>query len=116
MSPARRLRRAFIHVSFVISLLAFFLVGGSILLDQWIAGQASARFILGTAILTAGACVGLFAVTAAIGLAASMLLRDDALGDKRDPEARLPRATSALRGNAPPHGAAHESAQPLSLM
>jgi hypothetical protein len=65
---AAGIRRAFMRGSFVISLLVFFVVGGSILLDQWIAGYANARFILGTAILAAGASLGLFAIGSAIGL------------------------------------------------
>ena len=68
LSPARRARRALMRFSLLISVLAFFVVGGTVLLDQWIMGHASAGFILGTAILIAGICVGLFAIIAAIGL------------------------------------------------
>jgi hypothetical protein len=84
---AARVRRAFMRGSFVISLLVFCVVGGSILLDQWIAGHANARFILGTAILAAGASLGLFATGAAIGLVISTMLRDETFGrsDEADP-------------------------------
>jgi len=56
---------------------AFFLLASTVLLDQWIIGRASAGFILGTAILIAGLCTGLFAIIAAIGLAISAPLRDE---------------------------------------
>jgi hypothetical protein len=68
-SPASRARRALMRFSLLISALAFFVVEGNVLLDQWIIGHVSAWFILGTAVLIAGGCVGLFAIMAAIGLA-----------------------------------------------
>jgi hypothetical protein len=80
LSPARRVRRAFLRVGILISALAFFLVGGTTLFDQWIAGHASARFMLGTAFLSAGACVGLFGLVAAVGAVVSWLFTDEAPG------------------------------------
>jgi len=77
LPPARLARRICIRLSAVISVLAFFLLASTVLLDQWIIGRASAGFILGTAILIAGLCTGLFAVIAAIGLAISAPLRDE---------------------------------------
>src|SRR5262245_4491855 len=77
LPPARQARRVFIRLSAAISVLAFFVLGSTILLDQWIIGRASAGFILGTAILIAGLCTGLFAVIAAIGLMISVPLRDE---------------------------------------
>ena len=66
-------------------------MGATVLLDQWIIGHASAGFILGTAILIAGGCVGIFAIIAAIGLAVSILLRDEPAGGQtpRDAPPRL---------------------------
>jgi len=77
MSPADRVRRVFFGLSAFISVLAFILIGGTMLCDQWIAGYASAGFILGTALLNAGACLGLFAVIAAIGSAVSIVFSDE---------------------------------------
>jgi hypothetical protein len=48
-------------------------LGCTVLIDQWIAGRVSATFMLGTALVLAGLCTGLFAVVAAMGLALSML-------------------------------------------
>ena len=77
LPPARQARRIFLRLSALVALLAFFLLGSTVLLDQWIIGRASAAFILGTALLIAGLCTGLFAVIAAIGLMISVPLRDD---------------------------------------
>jgi hypothetical protein len=48
-------------------------LGCTVLIDQWIAGRVSATFMLGTALVLAGLCTGLFAVVAAMGLALSMI-------------------------------------------
>jgi len=77
LPPARQARRIFIRLSATISFVAFLLLASTVLLDQWIIGRASAGFILGTAILIAGLCTGLFAIIAAIGLAISAPLRDE---------------------------------------
>jgi hypothetical protein len=69
---ARYLSRAFMRISFLISLIVFVVFGGTMLIDQWIAGNASAIFILGTALLSAGVCLGLFAILAGIGTAISI--------------------------------------------
>jgi hypothetical protein len=63
----------------VIAVLAFLVVGGDVLLDQWITGYASAVFIVGTAALIAGICIGLFAIIGALGLAIAAALRDKAV-------------------------------------
>ena len=44
VSPARRARRAFMQLSAAVSIAVFLLLGSTVLLDQWIIGQASARF------------------------------------------------------------------------
>jgi hypothetical protein len=71
--PAIRLLRQSMRLGFLTSLTAFFVLGCTVLIDQWIAGQVSAIFMLGTALLLAGLCTGLFAAVAAMGLALSML-------------------------------------------
>jgi hypothetical protein len=101
MSPARRVRRASMQVSVLISVLAFLVVGGTVLLDQWIAGYASGRFILGTAILSAGACIGLFAIVAGIGSAISIALADETVADTPSQDATPTRPDVALAGEAP---------------
>lgn len=73
-----RVSRTFVRLSFVISIFAFLLIEGTIFLDQWIAGHATTRFILGTALLNAGACTGLFALISAIGLAISIVVGNEA--------------------------------------
>jgi len=97
VSPAQRTRRAFLQLSILVSVVAFFTMGTTVLLDQWIIGHASARFILGTALLIAGGCVGLFAIIAAIGLAVSIMLRDEPAGRRppRDVPPRLQHDTLA---------------------
>jgi hypothetical protein len=81
LSPARRARRAFMQLSAAVSIAVFLLLGSTVLLDQWIIGQASARFMIGTAMLIVGFCIGLFAIIAAIGLLVSAPLRDDPQDD-----------------------------------
>jgi hypothetical protein len=105
MSPARRVRRASMQVSVLISVLTFLVVGGTILLDQWIAGYASGRFILGTAILSAGACVGLFAIVAGIGSAISIALAEETRTDTPSHEATPVPTEPALSGDAASNGA-----------
>ena len=77
LPPARQARRILVRLSALIAILAFFVLGSTVLLDQWIIGRASAGFILGTALLIAGMCTGLFAVIAGIGLMLSVPLRDE---------------------------------------
>jgi hypothetical protein len=69
LPPARRARRALLRFGALASAFAFVVVGGTVLIDQWIFGHAGAAFIIGTAVLIAGGCLGLFAIIAAIGLA-----------------------------------------------
>jgi hypothetical protein len=52
------------------------LVEGYALQDQWEIGHASLMFMLGTALLSAGICIGLFTLIAAIGLVASVFFSD----------------------------------------
>jgi hypothetical protein len=77
--PTDRTRRAFMRLAILISVAAFLILASDVLLDQWISGYASAEFILGTAALIAGICIGLFAIVAALGL-----VIDAALSGKAD--------------------------------
>jgi len=80
-SPARRLRSGSIRLGLWVSAIAFLLIEGYALQDQWEIGHASTMFTLGTALLGAGICIGLFTVIAAIGLAASVLFSERHLAD-----------------------------------
>ena len=76
-SPARRVRGRFMNFSLWTSALAFFFIEGYALQDQLAIGHASIIFMLGTACFAAGACIGLFAIIAAIGFAVSAAFSDD---------------------------------------
>jgi hypothetical protein len=65
----------FTRFSAWISVLTFLLVEGYVFSDQWELGQASALYMLGTALLVAGACIGLFALLAAVELLIASVLR-----------------------------------------
>jgi hypothetical protein len=73
-SPADRVLRTFMRLGLLIAVIAFVVVASDVLLAQWIRGNASPEFILGTAALIGGVCIGLFAVIAAIGLAVAAVL------------------------------------------
>jgi hypothetical protein len=75
LSQADRAGRAFMRVGLIVAVVAFVIVGSDILLDQWIIGYASTQFILGTAALIAGICIGLFAIIAGLGLAIAAAFR-----------------------------------------
>jgi hypothetical protein len=76
-SPEHRVRSRFMSFSLWTSALAFFVIEGYVLQDQWAIGHASAMFMLGTAFLIAGGCIGLFAIIVAIGLAISAPFSDE---------------------------------------
>ena len=80
LSPARRVRHKFMWLGLTISILTFVVVSGDVLLEQWIGGHASAGYIFGTACVIAGACIALFAVVAATGLAISIAFKDEPSG------------------------------------
>ena len=77
LPPATRVRRASMRLGVLISALVFFLFGGTVLLDQWLDGQVGTGFMLGTALMIAGLCIGLFAIIVALGSAISMAFRGD---------------------------------------
>src|SRR5262245_2485149 len=76
-SPACRLRRTFARIGVLVSVCAFIILGLGDLVEQWIGGYASARFMLGTVFINAGICLGLFGVIAAVGFGLSFALPDD---------------------------------------
>jgi hypothetical protein len=75
-SPARRIRRGAIRLGLLASAVSFLFLEGNALQDQLAIGQASMMFMLGTALLSAGICIGLFALITAIGLGASVFFSD----------------------------------------
>jgi hypothetical protein len=74
------------RVGSLIAGLAFLVFSSDVLLDQWITGYASATYILGTAALIAGICIGVFAVFAALGLAIAAAFRDKAMIPEASPK------------------------------
>jgi hypothetical protein len=58
------------------SAVAFVVIEGDALLDQSEIGHASVLFMFGTACLAAAACLGLFAIIMAVGLAVSAAFSD----------------------------------------
>lgn len=70
-SPAHRVRIGSIRLALWVSALAFLFIDGYALQDQFAIGHTSVMFMLRTAFLGAGICIELFALIAAIGLAAS---------------------------------------------
>ena len=65
------------YFALVVSIITFGVVGASVLIQQWIEGQAGASFVFGTVCLIAGACITLFAVIAIIGLVISSAFTDE---------------------------------------
>ena len=76
-SPARRMRARVMSFALWVSALAFLIIENDALLDQSEIGHASVLFMFGTACLAAAACIGLFAIIMAIGLAISAAFSDD---------------------------------------
>src|SRR5437879_4266332 len=76
-SPQRRVRSRFMSFGLWTSVVAFVVIEGYALLDQTEIGHASTMFMLGTACLAAAACIGLFAIIMAIGLAISAAFSDE---------------------------------------
>ena len=75
-SPAQRVRNGSLQLGLWASAIAFLFVEGYALHDQLAIGQAIVRFMVGTALLSAGLCIGLFALIAAVGLAASVFFSE----------------------------------------
>jgi Na+-driven multidrug efflux pump len=84
-----------------VSALAFFVVEGYVLQDQLAIGHAGGIFILGTAGLIAGACIGLFALLMAIGLAISAVFSSEEPGLQQSRDFRGVAAASGQTGPPP---------------
>jgi hypothetical protein len=75
--PAHQLRRGVIRASLLVSVACFLVLGGPVLLDQWISGDKSPLFMFSTTTLIVGGCIGLFAAIAGLGLMISALFHDE---------------------------------------
>jgi hypothetical protein len=64
-------------------------IDGYALQDQLEIGHASAMFMLGTALLAAGICIGLFAVIVAVRLAASAFFSEQPPGRSQEPSGSI---------------------------
>jgi hypothetical protein len=99
--PARRVRSRFMSFGLWTSVAAFVVIEGDALLDQSEIGHASALFMFGTACLAAAACLGLFAMISAFGLAVSAAFRDELPRRQPAPSQDAP-AVAAARLDQPP--------------
>jgi hypothetical protein len=89
----------FMTLGIWVSALAFFVIESNALLDQLEIGHASSMFMLGTACLTSAACIALFAIIAAIGLAISFAFSEETTPQQsRHQDAA---ASGAHRGHLP---------------
>jgi hypothetical protein len=86
---AHRVRSRFLRVGAWASAAAFVLIEGYALADQWLIGRASALFMLGTALLSAGICIGLFALVALIGFAVSLFFAEPRPNPVQEPSGRV---------------------------
>ena len=69
--PENAIWPAAVRLGLATSLAMFFVLSSSILLDQWISGQGSAFFMLGTMLVLMGFSVGWFGTILGIGLVIS---------------------------------------------
>ena len=88
-SPAQRVRNGSLQLGLWASAIAFLFVEGYALHDQLAIGQASVRFMVGTAFLSAGLCIGLFALIAAVGLAASGFFSEQPRRQAQEPSGSI---------------------------
>jgi hypothetical protein len=100
-SPSRRVRGRFISFGFWTSAAAFVVIEGDALLEQSAIGHASTLYMFGTACLAAAACIGLFAIISAIGLAVSAAFRDEPRPEQSAPSQDAPAVTAAHLGHPP---------------
>jgi len=61
----------------LVSATCFLALNGTVLLGQWISGDTSLQFMLGTAAIIAGSSAGLFSVIATLGLTVSAPFEDE---------------------------------------
>ena len=73
-SSGESVRRAFVRLGVLLALVVFVGLGSDVLLTQWISGNTTGKFILGTAALIAGISAGLFAFIAATGLVVAVIV------------------------------------------
>jgi hypothetical protein len=99
-SPARRVRRRFISFGFWTSVVAFVVIEGDALMDQSEIGHASVLYMFGTACLAAAACLVLFAIISAIGLAVSAAFIDEP--QQQSGQSQDAPAVTAARLDQPP--------------
>jgi hypothetical protein len=99
--PARRVRSTFMSFGFWASTVAFVVIEGDALLDQSEIGHASILFMLGTACLAAGACLALFAIITAIGLAVSAAFGEEPQQQQSAPRQDVPAVAAAHLGQSP---------------
>jgi hypothetical protein len=99
---ARRIRAGFLRVGLWASAAAFVAIEGYALPDQWLIGHASVRFMLGTALLSAGACIGLFALISAIGFAVSLFFGESAGEPMQDPSGSVGATAWGISHPRPP--------------
>jgi hypothetical protein len=71
------MRGRFVRLGFWTAIVAFLVIEGDALLDQSEIGHATTLFMFGTACLAAAASITLFAIITAIGLAASVALKEE---------------------------------------
>jgi hypothetical protein len=83
------------------SIAAFVVIEGDALLDQSEIGHASALFMFGTACLAAAACLGLFAIIMAVGLAVSTAFGEEPHHQQSAPRQDAPAVTAAHAGQPP---------------
>jgi hypothetical protein len=98
---ARRVRARFLSFGFWTSAVAFVVIEGDALLDQWEIGHASTLYMFGTACLAAAACIGLFAIISAIGLAVSAAFGDEPHQQQSGHSQDAPAVTAAHLGQSP---------------
>lgn len=90
------------------SALTFFVIQAYALQDQLSIGHASTMFMLSTACLIAGGCIGLFAILMAIGLAVSAVFSEEHTQHRPGPLGRTrpidhrgdPRTYTSVKPNA----------------
>ena len=109
LSTALRIRAGFLRVGLWASAAAFLLIEGYSLPDQWLIGHAGALFMLGTALLSAGACIGLFALISAIGFAVSLFFRESAGEPMQDPSGGIGATAWGSSHHRPPLRGARRS-------
>jgi hypothetical protein len=100
-SPARRVRGRFVSFGFWTSVVAFVVIEGDALMDQSEIGHASVLYMFGTACLAAAACLALFAIISAIGLAVSAAFSDEPY-QQQSGQSQDAQAVTAARLDQPP--------------